>query len=259
MSAVATIEKPTQKRSHVEHKLDVDGINVRYIEAGQNKPGLSVVLIHGFQAGADLWFPHTFPAIAEHYHVYALDLPGFGGSGQLRDYNLEAYGRFMNLFLDKLGLNAIQLIGHSMGGQVALATIAQNPDRVKRLILIASAGLPRTGPPWMAPVTMLADKSTFEFALYPTIFRLMVQAKAMKPCIKMMREESVYPLLHNVTMPTLVIWGSRDRVVPLEYATLFARNIPNAKLTIMRGCGHRTFYQKPEKFNKIMFNFLKSE
>jgi pimeloyl-ACP methyl ester carboxylesterase len=259
MSAIATLEKPKQKRSHVEHRLEVDGVSVRYIEAGQDKPGLPVVLLHGFQAGADLWFPYTFPAIAEQYHVYALDLPGFGQSGQLREYGVEAFGRFLNDFLDKLGLDAIQLVGHSMGGQITIATATQNPERVKRLMLIASAGLPRSGPRWAAPVVMLADRSTFDVALYPQIIRLMLQARATKPCLKMLREESVYPLLSKITMPTLVLWGSRDRVVPLEHAILFTRNITGAKLTIMRGCGHRPFYQKPEKFNKIMFGFLKPD
>lgn len=256
MSAVATIQRVARKRGHAEHVTYVDGTKVRYLEAGQDNPGLPVVLLHGFQAGADLWFPHTFPAIAAKYHVYALDLPGFGYSGQLSEYSAEAYGRFMNSFLDKLGLTEIQLVGHSMGGQVALATVAQNSDRIKRLMLIASAGLPRTGAPWAAPLMMLADRSTFEVALYPTVFRLMMRSKAMKPCLRMIREDSVYPLLSKATMPTLIVWGSQDRVVPLEYSALFARNIPHAKLSIMRGCGHRPFYQKPEKFNKIMFNFL---
>ncbi len=258
MSAIATIERPKQGQRHEVHKVVVDGVSVRYIEAGQDMPGLPVVLVHGFQAGADLWYPYTLPAFAERFHVYAIDLPGFGGSDELNEYGVEAYGRFVNRFLDSLGLDAIQLVGHSMGGQVVVAAAAQEPDRAERLVLIGSAGLPRLGPHWAASVVMLADRSTFDVGLYPRIVKLMFQSRAIRPCLKMIREDSVYPMLSELTMPTLVVWGSRDRVVPLEHATLFARNIPHARMAIMRGCGHRPFYQKPELFNKILFGFLRN-
>lgn len=259
MTQTATIEaqQGTSGTADGEHWLNVDGVKVRYLAAGQGKPGTPVVLVHGFQAGADLWYPHTLPAIAERCHVYALDLPGFGGSGELSEYTGERYGTFLNAFLDRLGLDRIQLVGHSMGGMVAVATASQRPDRVERLVLIDSAGLPRSGPQWTAPIIMMADRSTFHGALYPRVLRLALQSRAMRPCLRMMREDSVYPLLDTLTMPTLVVWGSRDRVIPLEHATLFARNIPRARLTIMRGCGHMPFYQKPALFNKILFGFLK--
>lgn len=257
MRSAGIIEKPLKAGALVERYIDVDGVRVRYIEAGLDKPGLPVVLLHGFQAGADLWFPHTLPAIAERFHVYALDLPGFGKSGQLSEYGNEAYGRFMVGFFDALGLDKVQLVGHSMGGQVAVATAAHAPGRIERLVLICSAGLPRTGPEWLFPIMMLSDHGTFEVALYPKVFRLMGETKAFKPCLQMLRYESIFPLLGTITMPTLIVWGSRDRVVPLEYATIFARNIPHARLAIMRGCGHRPFYQKPRMFEKIVFGFLK--
>jgi pimeloyl-ACP methyl ester carboxylesterase len=259
MSAIATVEHPNLRATHAEHRVEVDGVSVRYIEAGEHNPSPPVVLLHGFQAGADLWYPHTFPAIAERFHVFALDLPGFGGSGELPECGLAAYGRFMAAFLDRLGLDRIQLVGHSMGGQVAVGTAAHCPGRVQRLVLICSAGLPRTSMGWAAPLSILADRSTFDVALYPRIIRLMLQSRALRPCLKMINEESVYPMLHKLAMPTLIVWGSRDRVVPLEHATIFARNIPHARLAIMRGCGHRPFYQKPALFNKILFGFLKPE
>ena len=258
-SALATARKSSPRATHTEHRVEVDGVSVRYIEAGHDNPGPPVVLVHGFLVGADLWYPHTFPAIAERFHVYALDLPGFGESGELPDYGLAAYGRFMAAFLDRLGLDSIQLVGHSMGGQIAVATSAHCPERVQRLVLICSAGMPRISMGWAAPLLILADRSTFDVALYPQIIRLMLQSRGRRPCLKMINEESVYPMLHRLTMPTLVVWGSRDRVVPLEHATLFARNIPQARLAIMRGCGHRPFYQKPALFNKILFGFLKAE
>jgi pimeloyl-ACP methyl ester carboxylesterase len=259
MTATSTAAKTSRRAAHIERKVDVNGISVRYLEGGVEHPGPPVVLAHGFIVGADLWYPYTFPAVAERFHVYALDLPGFGGSGELQEYSVEAYGRFMIAFLDGLGLDAIQLVGHSMGGQVAIGAAAREPERIRRLALIESAGLPRTGSHVMASLMMLADRSTFDVALYPRLLRLFLRSRVFGPCYKMIYNDSVYPLLDNLTMPTLVVWGSRDRVIPLEYATLFARNIPRARLTIMRGCGHRPFYQKPALFNKILFGFLKED
>jgi pimeloyl-ACP methyl ester carboxylesterase len=254
-----TMTRASTKRPHSEHIVDVGGVKVRYIEAGEANPGAPVVLLHGFQAGADLWYPFTFPALSGRYHVYALDLPGFGESGDLAEYSKESYGQFLHAFLGRLGLDKVQLVGHSMGGIVAIAASAERPERVDRLVLIDSAGLPRSGPHWTAPVVMLADRSTFHAKLYPTLLRLASQSRAMKQCLRMIREDSVYPLLSKLAMPTLVIWGSRDRVIPLEHATLFARNIAHARLTIIRGSGHMPFYQKPAPFNNLMFGFLKNE
>jgi pimeloyl-ACP methyl ester carboxylesterase len=72
----------------------------------------------------------------------------------------------------------------------------------------------------------------------------------------MLHEESVYGLLEDLSMPTLVVWGSRDRVVPLEHATILARSIPNARLYIIRGCGHMPFYQKHRQFERAIMHFL---
>ena len=259
MIEARTMRRVVRKRPHVEHFIDVDGVAVRYIEAGESNSGAPVVLLHGFQAGADLWYPFTFPALASRYHVYALDLPGFGESGGLAEYSKESYGRFLCAFLDRLGLEHVQLVGHSMGGIVAIAAASEQPERVDRLVLIDSAGLPRSGPHWTAPVVMLADRSTFHAKLYPTVLRLASKSRAMKQCLRMIREDSVYPLLSKLSMPTLVVWGSRDRVIPLEHATLFARNITHARLAIIRGAGHMPFYQKPTAFNKLVFGFLKNE
>jgi pimeloyl-ACP methyl ester carboxylesterase len=74
--------------------------------------------------------------------------------------------------------------------------------------------------------------------------------------MNMVRNDSVYGLLSDLPMPTLVVWGSRDRLVPLEHATIFARAIPHARLAIMRGCGHMPFYQKPRQFERLVLGFL---
>jgi len=256
--ATGTQKAPRFGKAHIEHRIDVEGISVRYIEGGTTNPGPPLVLLHGFQAGADIWYPHTFPALAAKRHVLALDLPGFAYSGTLGTYTTESYAHFLRAFLDTIGFDQIDLLGHSMGGQLAVATAAAAPDRIHKLVLVSSAGLPRSESP-IAALAIFADRSTFHLRLYPTVVRLATRVRAGRACMKMIREDSVYGLLSDLTMPTLVVWGSRDRLVPLEHATIFARAIPNARLAIMRGCGHLPFYQNPSQFERLVLSFLDSQ
>jgi pimeloyl-ACP methyl ester carboxylesterase len=257
MSAVATTEKPPRMvRSHIERRIEVEGISVRYIEGGMWNPGPPLIMLHGFQTGADIWYPHTFPALAAERHVIAPDLPGFAYSGSLRPCTAESYAHFMNAFLDALGLPQIDLLGHSMGGLIAIATAAERPSRVHRLVLVSSAGLPHTGTRGLVSPFLLLDKSAYHFRLYLRLLRLSMRVRSGRGCLRMIRDDSVFGLLTDLTMPTLVIWGSRDRIIPLEHATIFARTIPDARLYIMQGCGHMPFYQKHRQFEKLVLHFL---
>jgi pimeloyl-ACP methyl ester carboxylesterase len=229
---------------------------VRYLEAGAGNPGPPLVLFHGYRAGADLWYPHAIPALAANFHVIAPDLPGYGYSGRLQRPDLASYADFMNRFMDALGLGSIHLLGHSMGGQVAVATAASSPSRVDKLILVCSAGLPRNGPLWRTPFEMLGDASARHWKLYPVSLRLFVQTSSGREGLNMIRHDFISSHLKSLTMPTLVIWGSRDRIVPLEHGALIARMIPNARLAVVRGAGHMPFYQKPEEFNRLVIHFL---
>lgn len=256
--SIATVTRPSSGKKHTEHRIDVEGTSVRYIEGGTKNSGPPLVLLHGFQSGADIWYPHTFPALTARRHVLALDLPGFAYSGTLRNYSPDSYAHFLHAFLDTLHYEKVDLLGHSMGGQVAVATAASRPERIRKLVLVSSAGLPRSESPVTA-LAIITDRSTFHVRLYPTVLRLATRVRAGRACIKMVREDSVYGLLSDLTMPTLVVWGSRDRLVPLEHATIFARAIPHARLAIMRGCGHLPFYQNPGQFERLVLGFLDSE
>ncbi len=234
-----------------------DRVRIRYIEAGAGNPGLPIVLLHGFQAGADYWLPHPLPAMSRDFHVIAPDLPGFGSSGRLAHYSLDDYALCLSAFLDALRLDQVYLLGHSMGAQIAVALAVSSPERVAKLLLVDSAGLPRSGPAWMAPVQMLTDASTYHFKLYPKMFGLARKSTALRECLLMVRNEHITDHLKKLRMPVLVIWGSRDRVVPLEHGSLLARTIPGARLAIIRGAGHMPFYQKPEQFMDLVQHFLR--
>jgi pimeloyl-ACP methyl ester carboxylesterase len=257
MSVSATIEAPAKPaRSHDERFITVEGTTVRYLEGGAGNPGPPLVLLHGYLAGANVWFPHTLPALAARRHVIAVDLPGFAHSGKLAQYSSAAYAHFVCAFLDALGCDQVDILGHSMGGQIAIAVASANPERVRRLVLVASSGLPRTEPGYVTPISMAIDRSAFHVRLYIPFIGMFARARATRACLRMIQDDSVHGKLSAIGAPTLIVWGSRDRVVPLEHATIFARAIPNARLYIMRGCGHMPFYQKHAQFENLVLHFL---
>jgi pimeloyl-ACP methyl ester carboxylesterase len=214
-------------------------------------------MLHGYRAGADYWFPHPVPALSKELHIIAPDLPGYGYSGRLAAYGLKGYAEFFGAFLDALRLDRVYLMGHSMGAQVAIAAAAKHPRRVEKLVLVDSAGLPRQEPYWQVPLKMLGDSSIRHVGLMPVMMRLGMRAAAGREGLEMLQKEHVSKMLKGLTMPTLIVWGSRDRVIPLEHGALMARHIPQGRLAVIRNAGHVPFYQKPEEFNQAVLGFLR--
>lgn len=237
----------------------MEGVSIRYLEAGVERPGLPILMLHGFQAGADLWFPHPLPALSEQFQVIAPDLPGFGDSDPMPEYGAVPYASTMFAFMDELGHERFNLMGHSFGAQIGITMAALRPDRVNRLLVIDGSGLPRSGPRWLNPVRMMADASSWHVGLYPTVLKLMRKSRAFKGGVQNFQHDDITDHLKHVTSPTLVVWGSRDRVAPLEHGAFLAKQMPRARLFIMRGAGHMPFYQKPAQFIKLARTFFSAD
>jgi pimeloyl-ACP methyl ester carboxylesterase len=237
--------------------IELGGTRIRFIEAGTEHPGPPLLMLHGYRHTAGYWFPNPLPAIAAEHHVIAPDLPGFGLSGEMPEYGLLEYAAIMHAFLDALNVKGANLLGHSMGAQVAIVMAAKQPERINKLVLVDSAGLPRLEPHWQVPLKTLTDSSLWSLRRYPMRFRLGAQAVARREGFQVLQKEHVGNYLKSLTMPTLIVWGSRDRVVPLEHGALMARHIPHARLAVIRAAGHMPFSQKPEEFNRLVLGFLR--
>jgi pimeloyl-ACP methyl ester carboxylesterase len=237
--------------------IEVIGTRIRFIEAGLDHAGPPLLMLHGHRDEADHWFPNPLPALAGEHRVIAPDLPGFGLSGEMPEYGLPQYAAVMQAFLDALRVERANLLGHSMGAQVAIVMAAPQPERINKLVLVDSAGLPRLDPPWQVPLKMLADSSTWSLRQYPLHMRFGARPAARREGLHILQKERVGNYLKSLTMPTLIVWGSRDRVVPLEHGALMARHIPHARLAVIRAAGHVPFYQKPDEFNRLVLTFLR--
>jgi pimeloyl-ACP methyl ester carboxylesterase len=248
-----------------------DNTVVHYLEAGQ---GPVLVLVHGLGASAESW-RDSIRYLARGYRVVALDLPGYGKSDKPRsNYSIEYHAAALNDFIDALGRDKVALVGNSMGGWIAAMVALKNPEKISHLILVDSAGLRRdaaASPINLNPATkeemralllaLFSNKSLVTEKLvndqweYRKDIRSTVQAtlESFKAKLPLLDER-----LKDIKIPTLIIWGRDDALIPLEYAEKFAKGIPGSKLVVIDSAGHIPQVEKPAVFYRAIKGFVRS-
>ena len=272
-----------------ERNIDVGRLPIHYLAAGEGPP---LVLLHALGESAFDW-RWVLPALAHTNRVYAPDLPGFGHSGKpSAEYSPDFFARFVSDYLDALGLDRTALVGNSIGGLAALRLALSEPARITALGLVASAGLGREityalrlptlpgygevavawgktplgafqrawsrvpllfGRPecvpgeWITEQTRIAQLSGFTRA---TMVALRAQVD-----MGGQREVLVDQLPH-LGMPTLIIWGKRDRVFPYAQGQKAASRLRQGALELIPNCGHLPHVEQPERFVSTLGEFL---
>jgi 2-hydroxy-6-oxo-6-(2'-aminophenyl)hexa-2,4-dienoate hydrolase len=264
--------------------VDAGGIRTHYLEAGQGEP---VVLVHGGGAGADSYgnWRTVMPILAEHFHVVAVDMVGFGRTDKPAQagfvYSQEARNRHLADFLDALALGPATLIGNSMGGATSIGVAVARPELVKRLVLMGSAGLNTKLHADLMPVinydftrdgmvrlirALVNDKFVIDDALVSYRYALATDPDTRRAYVAMMgwiREQGglAYDpaMLRRVKVPTLVVNGKMDKVVPLENAYTFLSLIDRSWGYIIPDCGHWAMIEHPRDFASATLNFIRAE
>jgi pimeloyl-ACP methyl ester carboxylesterase len=259
-------------------------IPLMYFDAGS---GPAVVLVHGL--GANLThFEHVAPPLVRAgYRVCGLDLPGFGLSGKpRRRYTVRWLARAVTSLMDHLDIPSATLAGHSLGGLVCADAALNERDRVDRLVLISSAGLFQMPLPfqWMARTILrpglvaaalernaraLLEKRVFE-ERNEKVERFIEQsvsrpdprfvADLTRVMWSMRHELTRYHLFDRVerlTMPTLVMYGGSDKLLPTQRVPGWARRLPAGELEVIERCGHMPIIEKPEQVVMRMKAFLR--
>jgi len=228
-----------------------------------------VVLIHG-AAGTHLdWPPHL--RRLEAASVYAIDLPGHGRSSGPARSTVNQYAEVVSAFISRLGLVDVVLVGHSMGGAIALTIALQGPVAKQGLVLISSGArlrvmdevLDSTLSNFEATAELVAESLWSE--------RAPEELKSLgKRTFLANQPEVVYAdylacncfdimdQLSHIELPTLVICGSEDKMTPLKYSRYLAEQIPNASLKVVKGAGHMLPLEKPEIVASQINQFLKN-
>lgn len=263
-------------------------INTRYWSAGTK--GNPVILLHGGGSSIEIW-SYNIQALAQHHRVFAFDMVGTGLSDKPAvAYSLDYQLQFLRAFLDTLDIQQASLIGNSMGGSIALKFAIESPERVRKLGLISSFGLgqeidigdrllaafpaiAQLIPPSRNVVRMVLNSCVYDPKSVPEEWiELNLQRFNLPGCKEALisllianldfwgvRREVFSPIvrqLDRIKVPTLIIWGKQDAIVPVSHADFAARKIPHSRLHIFDRCGHWAQVEYPEEFNQLILEFL---
>jgi pimeloyl-ACP methyl ester carboxylesterase len=268
------------------HRIELPGASVSYAEIGEGEP---ILFVHGLAGCWRNWL-ENLPHFGRTHRAIALDLPGFGESPMPSwPIDMPAYGRLLHDFCEKLGIDRVAaLVGNSMGGFVATEAAIECPSRFERLVLVSAAGvsfaeargrrveaglrmfeaaLPFTAGPrrtWLNRPRgrQVAFGRVFR---YPNRIRPELLLEQMTPglqapgfgdSIRTIAGYDTRDRLPEIEIPSLVVWGLDDYVVPVEAAIGYHRLIPQSRLEIFERTGHVPQLERPTRFNSLLDAFL---
>ncbi len=250
-----------------EETCDIAGTPIHYYCAGRR--GEPLVCIHGLGGSAENW-RKLFPLLSQEYLVYALDLPGFGRTPLASEgVDIEAHVLYLERFLDALGYPQVTLVGNSLGGWIATRFAVEHPERVKQLYLLNSAGLRREG--IQSPYTpnrqavRLAAKRIWgcDFPLPNFVLDAIVR-NSLRPAYagfiqNYQHQKFLDSLLTHVQVPTTIIWGTQDRLLPDTCAQDLHTGIAGSQLVLLPGAGHSPHSSASTEVAQIILHHLRQE
>ncbi len=258
-----------------EKFVTIDGHKIRYLESGSSDDTL--VLIHGLGASAERWDP-VIRAFADCFRVVVPDLIGFGYSDKpTADYTPEFFLEFLDKFFISSDINNPDIVGSSLGGQIAAQYASRHSENVRKLVLVSPSGTMKKSTP--------ALDAYITAALYPNessarnAFEMMdgtgrvIEEKIIEGFIKRMQlpnaklafmstllglknSDPITSRLKAISAPTLIIWGVGDPVIPIRYADGFVSAIKDCKFLRLGRCGHTPYVQDPHIFTSKVLEFL---
>jgi len=258
-----------------ERFIQIDGNKIGYLESGNSKKTL--VLIHGLGASAERW-SQVIPLFAEQFRVVVPDLIGFGYSDKpLVDYTPAFFLDFLEKFFVATNIDRPNIIGSSLGGQLSAEYASSHSQNIEKLVLVSPAGAMKQSTPALDAYIMAA--------LYPNdqsaknAFQMMeasgddVEDEIVNGFVERMRlpnaklafmstvlglknSELITLKLPSILVPTLIIWGSNDPVIPINYADDFVSSIQDCRFFRMDDCGHTPYVQDPTVFASKVLEFL---
>jgi pimeloyl-ACP methyl ester carboxylesterase len=272
-------------REHLR-STEIAGRRVNYVDIGSGD-GPPVVFVHGLGGAWQNWL-ENIPRVAQERRVLALDLPGFGASEMpLREISIPGYGRVVDKFCEQLDLSEVALVGNSMGGFVAAEVAIQAPQRVERLVLVSAAGISitalrrRPAQTWGRVAAAIGTYGAANsraaivrpgfrhialgfVARHPTRLRADLcweqihasGSEGFRDALEALLEYDFRDHLSSIHVPTLLVWGKEDMLVPVEDADEFERRIPGARKLVMDDTGHVPMLERPRTFNDELLQFL---
>ena len=260
------------------HRVQVSGFDVSYLRGGQAGDTEPVLYLHGM-GGAGRWEAYHM-ALGTVALTYAPQLPGWQeGQAPTGIRSVQDYAALVVEFLDAVGIDKGVLMGHSIGGWIALSVATTHPDRVSRLILVDPMGLDVPSAP--SPDLRTMDEESFAKAVFGRLGliataqaygfgaewenvrrgpeferqwkgRGLMASLVQGPCA----DPDLTRQVQTIGADTLLIWGRVDGIVPLAHGEALRAALPSARLNVIERCGHLPMVEKPETFHRILYDFL---
>lgn len=245
----------------------VDGLLASYDAVGK---GRTIVLLHGWGDRA-AGLQDVRQALSRHFRVIVPDLPGFGGTQiSANVWGLDEYATFVAHLLEKLDVKDVYaIVGHSNGGAIAIRGVSLGLLPAKRLVLLASAGIrgehvgrqrvlqsaTKVGKFLTMPLPDQA-KRALRRQLYHMVRSDMMVAEHLQETFKKIVSEDVRKDAANITIPTLLIYGTKDRSTPVRYGELLHQRIDGSTLMVIPGAGHFVHLDRSAEVMKAIEEFL---
>jgi pimeloyl-ACP methyl ester carboxylesterase len=271
-------------------EIDLHGQRVTYRLLGE---GPALVLIHGITSSSRTWRA-VMHGLAEHHTVIAPDLLGHGRSGKPRgDYSLGAYASGVRDLLAVLGFSKLTVVGHSLGGGIAMQFAYQFPERMERLVLVDSGGLGEEVSLALRAATLPGAEFVLPLLFGPVTRNVGRTAGRLLGGLGLRANANVRGLAEGLdslgdsdtrrafvhtarsvidprgqrvdardrlylaeAVPTLLIWGAKDPIIPLAHGRRAHELMPNSRLEVFPGAGHFPFNDDPERFVEVVTDFV---
>jgi pimeloyl-ACP methyl ester carboxylesterase len=240
-----------------ERYVDADGFHIRYLEAGTGEP---LVYFHG--AGG-LRISPALERLGQRFHLYAFEQPGFGTSPEnTRSASVQELAASLGQAIAALGLDRFNLMGTSFGGRTALWLAVQTPEQISALVLESPAAVRPAD--YVRPVVSPEQRAELLYAhpervparepLAPAVVEQ--QERLVRRLAGPNRDSDLEERLRGLAVPTLVLFGTRDALIPPAMGRVYSELIPNCHFVLVYDAGHAIGFDRPEAFVGVVTDFL---
>ena len=257
----------------MDNTVEIQDLPVFYRDKGQGTP---ILILHGWGSKSDTWLKVQEKLVNAGFRVIIPDLPGFGQTPQPpRVWSIKDYCEFIHEFIHKLNVNKFTLAGHSFGGRISLAYCVRYPEDLDKLILIATAGIKRYkqckikiflfltkignavfSVPLLKYIKPLAREAVYKLAREHDYEKASFR---MQEIMRSILEEDLRKVLPSINKKTLILWGGKDKMTPINDARILNAEIQNSHLYIFSNQPHALQLAIPNELASRMANFLKIE
>jgi pimeloyl-ACP methyl ester carboxylesterase len=240
-----------------QHEVTADGFRIRYFESGSGEP---LVYLHG--AGG-LRLSPALDRLSERFHVYAIEQPGFGASApNTRSGTIQDFASTVGRAVAAIGLEGYNLLGTSFGGRTALWLALQSPDSISALILESPAALlpehhqrPSVPPEQRARLLYAHPERVPTHEPLPASV-IQQQEELLRRLAGPNPDPELEAGMRTLEVPTLVLFGMRDALIPYTMGRRYRELLPNCRLSLVYDAGHAIGFDRPEAFSEVVSDFV---